>query len=81
MTPSAFAGKGSGEKTEIFARLMAFIAAHGLGARRKIAEASNGALSLGDVQDMTDAKRVPLAKWRVCEAAMDWIEAEEQKGG
>lgn len=79
VTPSAFAGKGSGEKTEIYARLMAFVAAHGLGARRKIAEASNGALFLGDVQDMTDAKRVPLAKWRGCAAAMDWIEAEEAR--
>ena len=79
MTPSAFAGKGSGEKTEIYARLMAFVAAHGLGARRKIAAASGGTLFLGDVQDMTDAKRVPLAKWRVCAAAMDWIEAEETR--
>ena len=77
MTPSAFAGKGSGEKTEIYARLMAFVATHGLGARRKIAEASNGALFLGDVQDMTDAKRVPLAKWRAAALAMDRIEAEE----
>ena len=56
---------------------MAFVATHGLGARRKIAEATNGALQLSDIQDMTDAKRVPLPKWRLAAAAMDWIEEQE----
>lgn len=79
MTPSAFAGKGSGEKTEIYARLMAFIGSRGLGARRRIAEASNGALTLIDVQDMSDAKKVPLSKWRICAAAMDWIEKNNKE--
>lgn len=59
---------------------MAFVASHGLGARRKIAEATNGALQLSDVQDMTDAKRVPLQKWRIVAAAMDWIEEQEANG-
>lgn len=79
LTPRLFAGYGAGEKREIYARLMAFCAAHGLGARRKIAETSNGALTLSDVQDMTDAKRVPLSKWRVAAAAMDWIEEQEKQ--
>lgn len=79
LTPRLFAGYGAGEKREIYARLMAFVAGHGLGARRKIAEASNGALQLSDVQDMTEAKRVPLSKWRVAAAAMDWIEEQERQ--
>lgn len=56
---------------------MAFVATHGLGARRKIAEASNGALTVADVQDMTDAKRVTLSKWHAAAAAMDRIEEKE----
>lgn len=58
---------------------MAFIASHGLGARRRIAEASNGKLFLSDLQDMSDAKRVPLAKWRVAAACMDFIEEQEEE--
>lgn len=79
-TPAAFIGYGSGEKREIYAELMAFIAAHGLGARRKIAEASVGALTLADVQDMTDCAPVPLAKWRVARAAMEQITQQETEG-
>ena len=57
---------------------MAHLASHGLGARRRIAEISNGALTLSDVQDMSDARRVPLSKWRVAAACMDWIEEQEK---
>ncbi len=78
--PKPFTGIGAGEKREIYARLMAFCAAHGLGARRKIAEARNGALQLSEVQDMTDAKHVTLSKWRVAAVAMDWIEEQEANG-
>lgn len=81
MTPSAFAGKGSGKKTEIYARLMAFVSTHGLGARRRISEASNGALTMSEVQDMTDCVRLPLAKWRIAAAAMDLIKEQETKEG
>lgn len=82
MTPSIFAGYGAGEKREIYARLTAFVSATGLGARRRIAETSNGELTLSDVQDMTDAKRVTLSKWRAAAAAMDRIvEEETDKGG
>lgn len=56
---------------------MAFIAAHGLGTRRKLAEVSNGAMTVTDLQDMTDAKPLPLAKWRIAAAAMDMIEGKE----
>lgn len=77
MTPRLFAGYGAGEKREIYARLMAFVAAHGLGARRKIALYSEGALTVSEVQDMTDAKRVPLSAWRAAAAAMDRIEEQE----
>jgi hypothetical protein len=72
-----FSGYGAGEKREVYARLMAFVAAHGLGARRKIALCSEGALTMSDVQDMTDAKRVTLNLWQAAAAAMDRIEAEE----
>ena len=58
--------------------MLAFVATHGLGARRKIAEATNGVLQLSEVQDMTDAKRVPLPKWRIAATAMDWIEEQER---
>ena len=75
--PKLFAGYGAGEKREIYSRLMAFVATHGLGARRKIAEASNGVLTVADVQDMTDAKRVTLSKWQAAAAAMDRIEEKE----
>lgn len=72
-----FSGYGAGEKREVYARLMAFVATHGLGARRRIAEYSEGALTVSDVQDMTDAKRVTLSLWQAAAAAMDRIEAEE----
>ena len=76
--PAPFVGYAAGEKREIYAHMMAFVASHGLGARRKIAEASNGALTLEEVQAMTDCGRVPLSKWRVAAAAMDWIEEQKQ---
>lgn len=79
LTPRLFAGYSAGEKREIYARLMAFVTTHGLGARRKIAETSNGALQLSDVQDMTDAKRAPLSTWRAAAAAMDRIEEQERR--
>ena len=60
---------------------MSFIAAHGLGARRRIAETSNGVLTLSDVQDMTDARRVTLSKWRAARAAMEQIEEKEKQNG
>ena len=77
MTPGAFAGKSAGEKREIYARLMAFVAAHGLGTRRRIAEASGGKLTVEDVQNMTDSKRVDIRLWRETAKAMDKIENEE----
>lgn len=70
-------GRCTDEKREIYARLMAFVAAHGLGARRMVAEASEGKLTLTDVQDMTDAKQVDIKKWREANAAMTIIEATE----
>lgn len=75
--PGAFAGVGKTEKTEIYARLMAFCATHGLGARRMIAEASGGKLTLVAVQDLTDAKRRQIQDWRAAAEAMNRIEAEE----
>lgn len=70
-------GKATEEKREIYARLMAFCGSHGLGARRRIAEASGGKLSIADVQDMTDAKQKDIKLWRAAAAAMDRIEKEE----
>ena len=70
-------GKATEEKRQIYARLMTFCAVHGLGARRRIAEASDGKLTLTDVQDMTDAKQVDVKLWRIAAQAMDRIEEEE----
>lgn len=70
-------GKTTEEKREIYARLMAFVAANGLGARRRIAEASGGKLTLDVVQDMTDAKNVDIKLWREANAAMTIIEETE----
>ena len=75
--PKLFAGYGAGEKREIHARLIAFVASHGLGARRRIAEASNGVLTQEEVRNMTDAKRVTLSKWQAAAAAMDRIEEQD----
>ena len=75
--PAPFAGYAAGEKREIYAELQAFVATHGLGARRKIAEASSGALMMYDVQEMTDCGKVPIHKWRAAKMAMDKILAEE----
>lgn len=72
-------GKCTEEKREIYARLMAFCGSHGLGARRRIAEASGGKLSIANVQDMTDAKQVDIKKWREAARAMDRIEAAEME--
>ena len=74
-------GKCTEEKREIYARLMAFCGSHGLGARRRIAEASGGKLTISNVQDMTDAKQVDIRKWREASKAMTMIEAEEAGDG
>lgn len=60
---------------------MAFIATHGLGARRKIAECSNGELTVEDLLNMQNCRRVTLSKWRSARTAMQQIEQEEKEGG
>lgn len=60
---------------------MSFIAAHGLGARRKIAECSNGVLTVEDLLNMQNCRRVTLSKWRAARAAMEQIEQEEKEQG
>lgn len=72
-----FTGYASAEKKEIFARLHAFCATHGLGARKMIADASAGALTISELLDMMSSARVQLAKWRAAAAAMDRIEEKE----
>ena len=57
---------------------MAFIATHGLGARRMIAECSNGELTVEDLLNMQDCRRVTLSKWRAARAAMEQIEETEK---
>ena len=66
---------------EIYAELMAFIASHGLGARRRIAECSNGVLTVEDLLNMQNCRRVTLSKWRAARAAMEQIEQEEKEQG
>ena len=70
-------GYASAEKKEIFARLHAFCATHGLGARKMIADASAGELTISELLDMMSSARVQLAKWRAAAAAMDRIEEKE----
>ena len=72
--PGAFSGKGSGEKREIYAHLTGFVKSRGPGARKQIAAASNGAVTVEELFDMSAAAPYPLAKWRVVEAAMQHIE-------
>lgn len=76
-TEPHIAGYASAEKKEIFARLHAFCATHGLGARKMIADASAGALTISELLDMMSSARVQLAKWRAAAAAMDRIEEKE----
>ena len=56
---------------------MAFIATHGLGARRMIAECSNGELTVEDLLNMQDCRRATLSKWRAARAAMEQIAQQE----
>lgn len=70
-------GYASAEKKEIYARLHAFCATHGLGARKMIADASAGELTISELLDMMSSARVQLAKWRAAAAAMDRIEEKE----
>ena len=77
IAPAPFVGKGSGEKRQIFERLTAYCAAHGLGAACKIAKASNGAITDDDVRAMKDGLRVPIQKWRILSAALDWLEEKK----
>ena len=77
--PRQITGHNKDEKREIYAKLMQFCAEHGLGARRKIADVSNGALTLSDVQDLTDCVPRPINVWRICEAAMNYIENQEKE--
>lgn len=72
-----FTGYASAEKKEIFARLHAFCATHGLGARKMIADASAGELTISELLDMMSSARVQLSKWRAAAAAMDRIEEKE----
>ena len=58
---------------------MQFCAEHGMGARRRIAEASEGGLTLSDVQDLTDCKPKFIRTWRQAAAAMDRIENREKE--
>ena len=58
----------------IFDHLTAFVGSHGRGARKQIADATNGALTFDDVLAMSQSASMPLSKWRVAEAAMKIIE-------
>ena len=75
--PVAFAGKGSGEKREILEHLQRFVDTYS-GARRRIAKEANGALTYEELLAMSEKKPLPLAKWRIAEAAMRRIEGQDQ---
>lgn len=75
--PVAFAGKGSGEKREILEHLQRFVGTYS-GARRRIAKEANGALTYEELLAMSEKKPLPLAKWRIAEAAMRRIEGQDQ---
>lgn len=63
----------------IFEHLTAFVADRGPGARKKIADASNGELTIDELFEMCAATPYPLVKWRVAEAAMQFIERNEKE--
>lgn len=73
----AFAGKGAQEKREILEHLQRFVDTYS-GARRRIAKEANGALTYEELLAMSEKKPLPLAKWRVAEAAMLRIEGQDQ---
>lgn len=75
--PVAFAGKGSSEKREILEHLQRFVDTYS-GARRRIAKEANGALTYEELLAMSEKKPLPLAKWRIAEAAMRRIEGQDQ---
>ena len=56
-----------------------FVMSRGAGARRKIAETSNGALTTDELFQMCQCTPMPLSKWRIAEAAMKFIEEAETK--
>ena len=57
--------------------MTAFCAARGPGSRKKIADDSNGAVTVDELFEMIAATPYPLAKWRIAEAAMQHIEENE----
>ena len=63
----------------IFEHLTAFVADRGPGARKKIADTSNGALTTDELFQMCQCTPMPLSKWRIAEMAMKFIEEAETK--
>ena len=72
-----FAGKGAQEKREILEHLQRFVDTYS-GARRRIAKEANGALTYEEILAMSERKPLPLAKWRIADAAMRRIEGQDQ---
>ena len=76
--PGSFVGYGSGEKRDCFARITEYVISHGPGAKREIANAGDGSITLDDVIAMCGSRRVPLSKWRAAAAALDRLEGKDQ---
>lgn len=58
-------------------RLQGYCTKHGLGARVKIAQASDGLLSDEDIRLMMNSYRFPLASWHAAGEALDALEQAE----
>ena len=81
-SPKPVTGRGATEKREIADRLDAYCARTGLGAARRVAEASKGKLTQETVRLMKERAPFPLATWRALAKALDRVEeAGKQESG
>lgn len=67
-------GPGAAKKQEIYGRLRAFRDATGPECYAKIAKVSNGLLTEKEVMKMCTGTVMPLPKWTVVDAAIDYLE-------
>ena len=79
-SPDQIRGYCAEEKKDILAELQDFCAARGLGAKKKIADASGGKLTMMDVLDLLGCKNKPISAWRAARDAMERI-VESENGG
>ena len=73
-------GCGVFEKRAIYERLFSFRKRNGLGCFTRLEEAASGGVTAMELYAMLDADPFPIAKWRIVDAALDYLESEELHG-